>query len=319
MASQDDPGIPFGFRHNQESFRLLELSPALLAALESENPLTITIKSAPVTSSASTPSHAVLCTTDETFQLRQVHSSNSVFLIRPSQHNGSTEEVYQSPGLCTIASPKVTLELHRVAISSVSHLKKLIPIFHAPEDGDGDSEMTSWPTGFEKQSRIEIFADVPTCEEECRRGWTEIVAFELDVEDLWQTIEYDGYPRPLVDALLATLAPEGQPTQGKWASVDKSKCVPWLGALILEAQQGANPERFVSDFLKEWTDSLPEAWRASVSLDCITGHYVLSGSTIRFNGGGMDATSATPLSGANANKAPPSSRRWHEKFRNAKK
>jgi hypothetical protein len=74
----------------------------------------------------------------------------------------------------------VILELHCVATSSVSHLKKLIPIFHGPEDEDGDFEMASWPTDFEKRSKIETFADVPMCEEECGRGWTEIIAFELD-------------------------------------------------------------------------------------------------------------------------------------------
>jgi sister chromatid cohesion protein DCC1 len=35
------------------------------------------------------------------------------------------------------------------------------------------------------------------------------------VEDLWQTVEDDGYPLPLVEALLARLAPEGQPIGGK--------------------------------------------------------------------------------------------------------
>jgi hypothetical protein len=40
MASQHDSGIPFGFSHDQQAFRLLELPPALLAALESPNPPT---------------------------------------------------------------------------------------------------------------------------------------------------------------------------------------------------------------------------------------------------------------------------------------
>jgi hypothetical protein len=53
-------------------------------------------------------------------------------------------------------------------------------MFHNPEDGDGDFKMTSWPTGFEKQSKIQVFANVPMCEEECERGWAEVVAFELN-------------------------------------------------------------------------------------------------------------------------------------------
>ncbi|KAH0541285.1 hypothetical protein FGG08_004209 [Glutinoglossum americanum] len=314
----------------------------------------LTIKSAPTTSSVSAPSHAVLCTTGETFQLRQVHSSNSIFLIQPSQPNDTAEEAFRSPGLCTIAAPKVTLELHRVATSSVPHLRKLIPTFHVQEDGDGDFEMmTSWPTGFEKRSKQETFAHVPTCEEECERGWIEIVAFELNggsmrpsiwallstykailsaatsqgiqldsrfpVEDLWQMIEDDGFPRALVEAVLARLAPEEHITRGEWASIDKSKCIPWLGALILETEQGSNRERFASDFLKEWKDNLPEAWRASASLDFIKGSYTLKNSTICFYRDGVNTTSTTSSTSTGISKVTSGSRKWHEKFRNTGK
>jgi hypothetical protein len=73
------------------------------------------------------------------------------------------------------------LELHRIAASSVPHLKKLIPIFHGPEFGDDDfGTVASSPVGFEKRSKIDVFADIPACEEECERGWTEVAAFELN-------------------------------------------------------------------------------------------------------------------------------------------
>ncbi|KAI9774282.1 MAG: hypothetical protein M1840_004176 [Geoglossum simile] len=302
MASQVDAGIPFGFSHDQQAFRLLELPPALLAALESPNPPT-----------------------------------------------NATGGALQSPGLCAIASPKVTLELHHVASSPLPHLRKSIPIFHGPESRDGDLEMmASSPVNFEKRGKDDIFANTPACEEECERGWTEIAAFELYggcvrpsiwallsaykaifsaatsqgielesrflIEDLWQAMEDDDYPRAFVEAVLARLAAKEHAVRGEWASVDKSKCIAWLGTLILETQQGTKRERLIGDFLEEWKDNLPEPWRENATLDSIEGFYIRpSPNTIRFNGDGVSTSSVS----TNASAASSGARKWHEKFRSS--
>lgn len=52
---------------------------------------------------------AVLCTDDHTFQLRQVQSSNSVFILQPSESLHGDE--LPSPSLSAIAQCTATLEL----------------------------------------------------------------------------------------------------------------------------------------------------------------------------------------------------------------
>lgn len=53
---------------------------------------------------------AVLCTDDHTFQLRQVQSSNSVYIVRPSESLHEDHEI-PSPSLSAIARCTSTLEL----------------------------------------------------------------------------------------------------------------------------------------------------------------------------------------------------------------
>ena len=53
---------------------------------------------------------AVLCTDDLTYQLRQVQSSNSVFILQPSESLHGNNEI-PSPSLSAIAQCTATLEL----------------------------------------------------------------------------------------------------------------------------------------------------------------------------------------------------------------
>lgn len=65
--------------------------------------------SANVDSKQPSPS-AVLCTDDHTYQLRQVQSSNTVFVLQPSESCRGDDEV-PSPSLLAIAQCTATLEL----------------------------------------------------------------------------------------------------------------------------------------------------------------------------------------------------------------
>lgn len=53
---------------------------------------------------------AVLCTNDLTYQIRQVQSSNSVFILQPSESHRGVNEI-PSPNLSAIAKCTATLEL----------------------------------------------------------------------------------------------------------------------------------------------------------------------------------------------------------------
>ncbi|KAL4801137.1 sister chromatid cohesion protein Dcc1 [Aspergillus venezuelensis] len=97
MSTQSTPSILFTHRSPQQGFRLLELPPDLAKLLATENPPVLELKSPPPSTTATTSTTAVngtapnpatdyvnLCTADKTYSIRQVHSSNSLHILRPS-------------------------------------------------------------------------------------------------------------------------------------------------------------------------------------------------------------------------------------------
>ncbi|KAI9836386.1 MAG: hypothetical protein M1819_001416 [Sarea resinae] len=191
MATQNASSIPFSYSHEQQHFRLLELPPALLEPLNASSPPTLSIKSSSSSTSRSDPAstQAVLCTPSQTYQLRQVQSSNTIFLIQPSaahQREASGDEVPILSGasrLSAIASSKSTLELHHSTASAIPHLKQLLLPYDATLDDDRDPYMnTQQPMGAAsiRRTRKSTFSDMPFCDNECERSWRSLVAFEHD-------------------------------------------------------------------------------------------------------------------------------------------
>ena len=132
MSTQANSGISFEISNEQQNFRLLELPPSLLAFIVSgDTPWYVTIprlrdlqdvdmfeslwlKSAEPPNAnddlkQASPS-AVLCTNDLTFQLRQVQSSNSIFILRPTESHGTEDEI-PLPSVSATAQCTSTLEL----------------------------------------------------------------------------------------------------------------------------------------------------------------------------------------------------------------
>ncbi|KAI9730344.1 MAG: hypothetical protein M1834_005854 [Cirrosporium novae-zelandiae] len=165
--------------HGQENFRLLELPPELVQLLESEQPPHLSLKSYvqdPSSSDDATSGHAVLCTDDKTFQIRQRQSSNSVFIIKPyleKQANLPSSKLATS--LLAIAQCRNTLELHVHDSAPSLILERLIPVF------DADTEKSSLSDANTNiNSKLAIFKDIPASKAECEAAWQEICAFELD-------------------------------------------------------------------------------------------------------------------------------------------
>ncbi|KAL4923970.1 putative sister chromatid cohesion protein Dcc1 [Aspergillus undulatus] len=97
MSTQSTPSILFTHRSSQQGFRLLELPPDLAEVLDSENPPILELKSPSpspntntTTSNSSGPGtdYVNLCTPTNTYSIRQVHSSNSLHILRPSNGVG---------------------------------------------------------------------------------------------------------------------------------------------------------------------------------------------------------------------------------------
>ncbi|KAL3420011.1 hypothetical protein PVAG01_08509 [Phlyctema vagabunda] len=111
MSSQE-AGIPFSAAHQQQPFKLLELPPELLAALESDDPPALTIRAA----ADDAAGHALLCSADKTYQVRQKNTSNPIMILQPSSTDASSTEgehldALPIPSVCSIAAIQDTLEL----------------------------------------------------------------------------------------------------------------------------------------------------------------------------------------------------------------
>lgn len=226
MSTQDDTGIWFDISNEQQNFHLLELPPSLLPLVASSNPPryvlildvcnsqdegstdmseSLWLKSAEPPSSTigskrSSPS-AVLCTDDHTYQLRQVQSSNSVFILQPSERRCRDSEI-ASPGLIAIAQCTATLGLlpsdAAASIAMVSQLlKKCLLPYQGTETNVGiepntassgkrkalqDRLVLTWMLTSnlgKHKDRNSILQDAPCSTEQFEKTWNQLCAFDV--------------------------------------------------------------------------------------------------------------------------------------------
>ena len=100
--------------------------------------------------------NAVLCTDNETYQVRQVHSSNSVFILQPSEAE-TAQGLISSPRLSAIAKATATLELVHAKPSVSTFLRRVLPVYSGPEEGEGRHPGSGSPSTFSKG----LLEDVP--------------------------------------------------------------------------------------------------------------------------------------------------------------
>lgn len=201
--------------------------------------MSLLLKSTASTEAA--PGHAVLCSSDQTFQLRQVNSSNSVFLLQPSTIATATGEASSTEGLTAVAKCEATLEVIPQTIACYPLLKRVLPVF---SDLDGKDV----PSSIDIKSRQAIFEDIPVSSREFDRAWNDLCAVEdegrayrpspavqwkawasivsactlkglsldreLDVVSLARTVEEDDVPAFVLDAVMERLRSDaGVPQQ----------------------------------------------------------------------------------------------------------
>ncbi|KAF2855846.1 sister chromatid cohesion protein-like protein Dcc1 [Plenodomus tracheiphilus IPT5] len=339
-TQQEDGGVPFSIAHETQHFRLLELPPDVVELIEAPNPPPLFIKSlAPSAASGASharPAYAVLCTPNKTFQLRQVQTSNSLFVTRPMLETHGNE--IPIPATCAIASCTATLELHPSAAPAVSLLKDALPVYDIVA---GDVDATS-----NGRSKLSVFDDLPMSAGECQAAWSDIMAFELDdgsyqpspnaLTQVWRSINAaaladgvkldsqfltlditdavaeEGHPPGLIKAILAFLSVEGTDKNGAWSSLDRKRTVHFTGRMLLDAKRGS--DFLIADFTDTWEDRLPEAWRKDAQLSAIDGVYEFpTKTTIRAKAGHASNGDSAAAS------AKPSARKWHEKFDKTRK
>ncbi|KAJ5561019.1 hypothetical protein N7535_009216 [Penicillium sp. DV-2018c] len=207
MSTQAAPSILFTHTHPQEGFRLLELSPELEELLTSKDAPILELKSPSqaLTQAVPDPSaqdYVNLCTPTQTYRIRQVQSSNSLHILRPSYAEISHADIkviaeddvdplsLPSEALSAIAKCSSTLELHVPAggFSAVPFLEKSLRLYDPrPEDGGMDVAMAESDSGMRldamrvREIRERLWGDIPVSGKLCAEGWMEICAFvDLD-------------------------------------------------------------------------------------------------------------------------------------------
>jgi sister chromatid cohesion protein DCC1 len=279
----------------------------------------------------------VLCTPHRTFQLRQVQTSNSLFLTQPTLEAHGNE--IPVPVTRAIASCTATLELHPSDASAVALLQEALPVYDVVA-GDVDATANG-------KSKAAVCQDIPLSDGECKLGWDALMAFEhedssyqpsanalaqiwrsinaaalaegvkLDsqflTDDITRAVAEEGHPRGLAQAVIGFLAKDGQESDGRWSCLDRAKTVEFTGKTLLKAKQGS--DFLIPDFMDTWEDKLPEAWRKDAQLSLIEGAYELpTSTTIRSTSPGGTMIGTTP-----AVVSKPSARKWHEKFGKTRK
>ncbi|MCJ1465876.1 hypothetical protein MMC07_004495 [Pseudocyphellaria aurata] len=352
MPGQDDLVISFEISHEQQSFRLLELPPALLDLITSANPPSLSLKSGVVSDqNALSPasSHAVLCTNDQTFHVRQVQSSNSVYLVQPRKSFRQNEPQLAETAVEAVARCASTLELIPASTVGVS-LRQILPMYNSPL-GEPIAEVeTVEGSGVNGVlSKQEALENVPLSPRQFNEAWAEICAFELDgqawipsakslrgvwssiiaaatsksvnlggkflIPDIADVVEEDGFPRALFDAVIERNRMDGEVLMTDWVILAKDKCVSWIGGLLLELQ--SSPDGVAeSEFLAEWKNQLPELWRNHAllrSLKCIYSHP--SKGRITFGISSEDRSGPAAVSNNNGKRPG----KWHEKFKSTRR
>lgn len=266
----------------------------------------LSLKSSPAsssTTSGSAPAFAVLTTHNQTFQLRQVQSSNSIFLVQPSGiSNAGADTICTPPSLSIVSQSKATLELSQVSANPVPYLEKLLPLYNGPHEDEDASPLTA-PPGIimNRRSKRSVFEDIPASDDEVEKGWRDMCAFEnngqalrpsvvylvelwqaimsvataqgidmterFQFSDLWEMLEVDGWPESLIDAVLQILSKVDNTPKDGWMLLDRDKSIRWIGANMLKAQgQVSIP---ISEFEDAWKNELPEQWGMSAKLDVL--------------------------------------------------
>lgn len=149
----------------------------------------------------SAPEYVNLCTPTQTYRIRQVQSSNSLHILRPSLGQISKADIKVVEGeagetgtlnlpdeaVTAIAKCGSTLELHvpPAGFSAVPFLEKSLGLYEkrtGDDDGDipmDESSNTSGSLGPSETRKLRdrVCADIPVSSAQCEAGWAEICAF----------------------------------------------------------------------------------------------------------------------------------------------
>lgn len=243
----------------------------------------------------------VLCTPNRTYSLRQVHTSNSLYIAAPNASAASEPGSIPQSGIKTISKLGSTLEiLPSSETSATPILSQALPVFAGLDDLD-------LTTSYSSRSKAAIFEDVPFSEGECEQAWIDLVAFQSSLDhdgplrgfrpsasvsckawkamllvatensinltasipSVYNQMLIEGaeeYPKELVKAILRRLSVGPQQSS---IEIDQARTTQWTGLTLLESLWRDFEAVRKNDFIEKWKDALPEAWREGASLSVL--------------------------------------------------
>jgi sister chromatid cohesion protein DCC1 len=293
----------------------------------------------------------VLCTPTKTYDLRQVQTSNTVFVVRPqSVHNDDTTA--EETALCAFAKCSSALELHpqlQDEKNKVKTARELLDVMLRSYHGFEDDPAEDDPGGL---SKAELFEDIPYSQGECEAAWLDLLAFErhhtcwkpeqhmlnslwpmilqsatADGMDLTSKFHFDSLrlamdeppaPNEALAALMAYLCQTGGAVTGS-LSLAKEITVDWTCKMVTTSRDRSSTVR-PEELLNRWKDSLPEVWRAEATLEKVEQTLAI---VCQDNPSGAPARAAVMAESAKESdttkRAAPKGRDWHARFKKSRK
>jgi sister chromatid cohesion protein DCC1 len=393
--------IPLTISHPQQNLRLLELPPELLELLSSAQPprcvtascrdISLTgrgrlyFKSStgtpdrhaePSASTSSTAEHLHLCTPTQSYQVRQVSTSNSVYIVEPSTtaqpvpqdrndwnatSMASVEPLAQaSSSITAIAKVDTMIELVPVSYDVKAMLGRILPVYNASTVLSPDEALSQFLTYSTPLSKNALLAEIVAPDSPAEQAWRALLAFEFQGRcarpaastalAVWQSVinsaalervnlagpvnfsrffdteQASLIDRPVGEAILRYLEDGnvGLFSTAHPIRLDRLKVVCWAGLTLLQAEAekpGSKAHLITADFISQWRDLLPEAWRGDAELDKLPeGRYTMEGEHIIVGGDGAASGAERPQPAASGEaKSTSGKRKWHDKFKAQRK
>lgn len=292
-------------------------------------------------------STAVLCTPDKTYNVRQVSTSNEVYLAYGSSNLNA---IPLQPRLEAIAKFESTLEVHSANnASAAAYIKTALPVYTTTGHYESKSPLT----------KTELFANIPLSDVGCAQAYQDLACFEIEDGDglhslipssatklqIWEmiltsatanaidltggvdiseilsaTTESGDWPRSMTKAIFVSMCMDAM---GTTVQLHETKCARAVGETLLQVrtENGRQPTSLKS-FTNAWADLLPEKWRGRADINLLERSYTTEneGKDVNFvEGGETDGAGAAAGAVTEAKSTLGAKRKWHEKFRASNK
>lgn len=260
------------------SYKLMELSPALLAVIE-ENRETLQIKA------PKDDSEIVMCTADQTFGIRQRNHSNTVMVMKQQTVHERTHycgystmssvfEVKKVKG--TIRTAEIPIYDGQGSISNIDELMKLDDLKRVSAISDMEFDPLWFQLNGSSLYGIAVILSDEIITRTLHVMIMSIMAASLNFEELslievYKSMEDDpDFTIDVVETVLRKF------TTGDIEpfSLDKTLVAQWYGMESLKRNCRGKPID-LSGFLIKWKSELPPFFECPLDIPLLSGHYVM--------------------------------------------